>query len=111
MASAPVAALVFKLYRRRPIRPELPWRRDFPWNRAFPPNEEGWQDTTSDAAVRLKKLEQATLIVPNVITEMIRAKYAASTSYREIPPSGRQLTRTCLPAHSKTPPSLICEWR
>ncbi len=45
-----LVGLVFELYRRLPIKRASAWRRGFEWNRAFPLNEEGWQDTNSDAA-------------------------------------------------------------
>ena len=47
-------------------------------------------DTTSDALVRRKTLLVHRLIMPNSATDEIMAKYAASTSYNETPPNGRQ---------------------
>lgn len=42
--------IMFKLYQKIPIDRSTPWSADDHHNRAFPRNQEGWEDTTSDAA-------------------------------------------------------------
>ena len=43
-----VTGLLFKLYRRWPIRRGIPWSPDFAFNRAFPKTREGWKDVFDD---------------------------------------------------------------
>ncbi len=49
--------LMFKILRRVPLGRASVWERGHSWNRAFPANEEGWQDTNSDAAFARLRLQ------------------------------------------------------
>lgn len=43
-----LTGLLFKLYRRWPIRRGIAWSAKFPFNQAFPKNKEGWTDVFED---------------------------------------------------------------